>query len=159
VHKSDGPRHNERSASAAADSSAEIVEPSACEVCDADADPDIVSSASLTLILSLNEGVESAAACIVSTELGVAFGLLKATTPETISETLSSVYVAVDEALGLGVAVVVGDGVILAVEVAVGVAVAVVLGVAVAVGVDVADGVGVAVEVGVVTPLALSFTV
>lgn len=90
VHKGDGP-HNDRSASASADSLAEIVEPSAAAVCDADADPDTSRLVSLTLMLSVNEGVETATDCAVSTELGVAFGLPKPTTPDTVSEILSSV--------------------------------------------------------------------
>jgi len=64
VHSGDGP-HNERSAAAAADSLAVIVEPLAAEVCDADADPDISTFVSLTLMLSVNEGVEMATACMV----------------------------------------------------------------------------------------------
>lgn len=151
MHTGDGPTHNERSASAAADSSAEIVEPSAAEVCEADADPEIETLVSLTLILSVNEGVETATDWLVSTGLGAAFGLLSATTPDAVSEMLSSVYVAVDVPLGEGVAV----------AVAVGVAppVAVVVGVAVMLAVDVIDGVGLGVDVGVATPLPLSSTV
>ncbi len=91
VHRKDGPRHNERSASAAADSLAEIAEPLAAEVCDADADPEIVTSVSLTLMLSVNEGVETATACVVEAELGAALGLLKETEPDTDSERLLSV--------------------------------------------------------------------
>src|SRR5208283_3188327 len=110
VHSGDGP-HNERSASASADSLAEIVEPSACEVCDADAEPDTSRLVSLTLTLSVNEGVETATDCIVSTELGVAFGLPKPTTPDTVSEILSSVYVAVEVPVGVGVMLAVAVGV------------------------------------------------
>jgi hypothetical protein len=65
VHRNDGPTHKERSAAAAADSVAEIVDPPACEICDADADPDTETFVSLTLMLSLNEGVETAIACMV----------------------------------------------------------------------------------------------
>src|ERR1700685_3557508 len=86
VQSGDAPGHSERSADAAADSLAEIVAPLAWEVCDADAEPDISTLVSLTLTLSVNEGVETATACVVSTELGVAFGLVKATTPDTDSE-------------------------------------------------------------------------
>ena len=56
---------HEASAAAAADSVAEIVEPPACEVCDADADPEIETLVSLTLMLPVNEGVETATACMV----------------------------------------------------------------------------------------------
>lgn len=155
MHTGEGPTHNERSASAAADSSAEIVEPSAAEVCDADADPEIETLVSLTLILSVNEGVETATDWLVSTGLGAAFGLLSATTPDAVSEMLSSVYVAVEVPLGDGVAVAVAVGVAPPVEVAVGVAVAVML----AVAVTDEDGVGLGVDVGVATPLPLSSTV
>ena len=89
AQKGDGP-HSDRSASASADSLTEIVEPFACEACEADVDPDTSRLVSLTLTLSVNEAVETAAACVVSTGLGVAFGLFKKTTPDTVSETLSS---------------------------------------------------------------------
>ena len=88
VHRGDAPGHSERSADAAADSLAEIVAPSAAEVCEADAEPDISTLVSLTLMLSVNEGVETATACIVSTGLGVAPGLFRSTKPDTVSEIL-----------------------------------------------------------------------
>jgi hypothetical protein len=132
---------------------AEIVAPSAAEVCDADADPEIETLVSLTLTLSLNDGVETATDWLVSTGLGAAFGLLSATTPDAVSEILSSVYVAVDVPLGDGVAVAVAVGVGPPVEVVVGVADAVMLAVAVM------DGVGLAVDEGVATPLPLRSTV
>ena len=155
LHKGEGP-HNERSPFAAADSLAEIVEPLAAEVCDADAEPEMSTLVSLTLMLSVNEGVETATACEVSIELGVAFGLVKKTVPDTDSEILLRVYVAVDVLVGLAVAVAVGVGVPVAppVEVAVAVAVGVpplevAVGVGVAVRVAVAAIDGVAVGVGV----------
>ena len=123
---------------------------SASEVCDADADPDITTLVSLTLMLSVNEGVETATACVVSTGLGVAFGLFKSTKPDIVSEILVSVYVAVDVAVGVGVAsvvevaVAVGDALLVAVALGVMPRVIVGLGVVVTVpvGVTVADGVG-----------------
>src|ERR1700678_503463 len=150
------PRHNERSASAVTDSLAEIVDPSATEVWDADADPEISTLVSLTLTLSVNEVVEAAAACIVSTGLGRACGLFKSTKPDADSEMLVSEYVAVEVAVGVGLAgiveVALAVGVALPLVVAVGVAVALALGVAVMDG----DGVGLGFGVGVPTPLPLS---
>jgi hypothetical protein len=170
VHSEVGPGQSERSASAVADSSAEIVVPSASEVCEADADPDISTFVSLTLMLSVNEGVDTATACIVCTGLGVALGLFKSTKPDSVSEMLVSVYVAVDVAVGVGVASVVevavalGDallvgvalGVMPRVIVGLGVVVTVPVGVTVADGVGVEVGVGVGFGVGVGTPLPLS---
>lgn len=154
--RGEAPGHSERSAFAVADSLAEIVVPSAAEVCEAEAEPEITTFVSLTLTLPPNEGVETAIACIVSTGLGVAFGLFKKTRPETFSEILESVYIAVDVAVG------VGDPTVVAVAVAVAVGVAPPLEVAVAVGVIVVvalvDGVAVGVEVPVTMPLPESFT-
>ena len=83
VHRGDGP-HSERSALESADSVAVIVTPLAAEVCDEDADPDTSTLVSLTLMLSVNEGVETAIACEVATEWGVAFGLLNETEPDHV---------------------------------------------------------------------------
>lgn len=65
IHRGFGPRHSERSAAVCADSIAEILEPSAAEVCEADADPDISTLVSLRLTLSVNDGVATATAVAV----------------------------------------------------------------------------------------------
>lgn len=151
------PIHKERSESAVADSFAEIVEPSAFEVCEAAADPEISTFVSLTLTLSVNEAVEAAAACIVSIGLGRAFGLFRLTKPDIVSEILVSEYIAVEVEVGVGdagvveVEVAVAVGVALPLVVALGVAVGVPLGVAVTDD----DGVGVGLGGNVDVPLAL----
>jgi hypothetical protein len=156
--RGEAPGHSERSASAVADSLAEIVVPSAAEVCEADAEPEITTFVSLTLTLPPNEGVETAIACIVSTGLGVAFGLFKKTRPETFSEILESVYIAVDVAVGVGDPTVVAVAVAVAVAVGVAPPVEVAVAVGVIVGVALVDGVAVGVDVPVTMPLPESFT-